>query len=191
MAKSGKGGVQKAMEAQRRGEALLRVLLSCDFVTPDVEKSALSLIAEGANVNVRGKNNVTPLLAACAKRSPRIVSALLDAGADMNARNIGGNAPILMVSAFGPVEILKMLLDRGARLDLKDEQGYTAYDWAYEKQGGAFTSLIEAEEKKRAAADKANAAQKKQSLEKAEEESRRARIEKIASKRKTGPSWRK
>jgi ankyrin repeat protein len=182
---------QQAAEAQKKGQALLKLLLTCDTVTPDIEEGVLNLIADNADVNVRGKNNVTPLLAACAKRSPRLVTALLDAGANINAQNDGGNAPIIMVSAFGPIEILKILLDRGAALNQKDGDGYTAYDWAYEKQGEAFVALIEAEEKKREAAREVKSAAGRVAREKSEEEARQNRIEKIAKTGKTKPSWRR
>ncbi|MFY0565600.1 ankyrin repeat domain-containing protein [Archangium lansingense] len=108
------------------------------------------LVAEGADVNARNKNGMTPLhLAVQAPYTTGeplpdvdVVRALIEAGADVNARDNHLQTPVLRVVPYDDnkaneeraLEIVRVLRDAGGQVpsDVKDGRG------------GAFTSAGEA-----------------------------------------------
>ena len=81
-------------------------------------------LAQGADVNVRGERDTTPLLYAAAYGSPESLKLLQSAGADVNARNAFG-ATALMWSVTEPAKV-RFLLDHGADVNAKSSTGRTA-----------------------------------------------------------------
>jgi serine/threonine-protein phosphatase 6 regulatory ankyrin repeat subunit B len=89
------------------------------------------LIQAGARVNAEDRFGITPLAAA---GSREVFDLLLRAGADVNYRTCEGEtALITAVRRTEGVERLRRLLDAGAGLDIKDEHGATALDYALTK----------------------------------------------------------
>ena len=76
------------------------------------------LISEGAEVNARDTDDLTPLMYAARYSTPEIVQLLLEKGAEVNARTTGGMTP-LMYAAINingkSAEIKQLLIDAGAK----------------------------------------------------------------------------
>ena len=92
-------------------------------------KEALSL---GANVNVRGAYNMTPLYFVVdgGGGNQEIVKALINAGADVNVKNNYG-VPVLMVAILrNDIETIKTLIKAGANVNIRDRTGWTPLMWA-------------------------------------------------------------
>lgn len=113
-----------------------------------------SLLAQGATVNAKTKDRVTPLMIACYGGYVDVVKLLLDKGADVNAKAWWGYTALIAAStgalidlmqpsccftfkaqlewerqlrsSAGRAELVKMLLDRGADVNAKDSEGATA-----------------------------------------------------------------
>jgi ankyrin repeat protein len=60
-----------------------------------------------------------------------VTRLLLDRGADPNAKGSSGWTPLMAATVSEPsAPIVKVLLEKGARIDLRDDAGRTALDWA-------------------------------------------------------------
>lgn len=82
-----------------------------------------ALIAAGAEIDARDKDQRTPLLLATRADAIDSARALIEAGADVNARDNIRDTPFLYAGAEGRLEILKALLATG-KADLKDTNRY-------------------------------------------------------------------
>jgi ankyrin repeat protein len=71
------------------------------------------------NVNVKGNNNVTPLILASQQGKLDVVAFLLDRGARVNDVMTDGKTALLMASKNGHTEIVKRLMEKGADQSLK------------------------------------------------------------------------
>jgi Ankyrin repeats (3 copies) len=82
------------------------------------------LLADGANVNARGKYGHTPLVNASYSGHADAVRLLLDAGATPSLRTDDGGTPLYWAASEGHADVVKLLLDRGAEVD-----AIRASDW--------------------------------------------------------------
>jgi ankyrin repeat protein len=71
------------------------------------------------NVNVKGKNNVTPLILASQQGKVDVVEFLLNRGASVNDVMTDGKTALIMACKNGHTEIVELLLKRGADQSLK------------------------------------------------------------------------
>ena len=71
------------------------------------------------NVNVKGNNNVTPLILASQQGKLYVVEDLLDRGARVNDVMTDGKTALLMACKNGHTEIVKRLMEKGANQFLK------------------------------------------------------------------------
>jgi ankyrin repeat protein len=78
-----------------------------------LSKAATELLGRGANVNVKSKNESTPLLGACCE--PRVVRYLVAKGADVNARSSSGYMPLQTCTK--DFETFQFLINHGAQLE--------------------------------------------------------------------------
>lgn len=105
---------------------------------------AKMLVDKGANVNVRGKDNQTPLLKASSKGAAEVTRILLSKGADVNAKGRKGQTALIMSIDNGYSEVAKVLLVHGADVNATDDQGRTALMCAASnKQPGILRMLLE------------------------------------------------
>lgn len=91
------------------------------------------VLEAGADVNLRNKLGLTPLLVACGKTTMgyRVISeALIAKGANVNVRDVIGNTPLLLAISGGMFEIAKMLIERGANVSLASSKGMTPLELA-------------------------------------------------------------
>jgi ankyrin repeat protein len=73
------------------------------------------------NVNVKGGNNVTPLILASQQGKLDVVAFLLDRGARVNDVMTDGKTALLMASKNGHTEIVRILMAKGADQSLKSK----------------------------------------------------------------------
>ena len=77
------------------------------------------LLKGGVNVDERGRNEETPLIAAALAGEVAIAELLIAHGADVMARNKGGLTPLHAAAYSGSAEVARLLLDHGAALEDK------------------------------------------------------------------------
>jgi len=85
------------------------------------------LISKDAEVNKKGW---TPLHYAAANAHDDIVKLLLDHSAYVDAGSPNGTTPLMMAARGGHVSTVKLLLDNGADLNVKNQIGMNALDFA-------------------------------------------------------------
>ena len=99
-------------------------------IVGDVEK-VKDLLTKGAEVDVRDRNGMTPLLLAARKGNSETVRLLLAHGANVNAQDYYlAWTPLILASALGHKKVVKLLLEHGADIDIKDQNGMTALKYA-------------------------------------------------------------
>lgn len=103
------------------------------------------LIKAGANVNIRDRNQNTPLHDAAISYTVQTMRLLLRAGAFVNAKNKDGNTPLHLVSKYEVTtqvheKIIDVLLKNGANPLMKNKKGRTPIDFA---RGGLKQKLKE------------------------------------------------
>jgi hypothetical protein len=93
----------------------------------DVEDILRMLLAHGADPNVRGINDYTPLHMAVSERNAFAVQLLLDAGADaeLRTRIDAFETPLEMANAAGLVEIAALLARKGQPVRQRLRSGLT------------------------------------------------------------------
>ncbi|HEY0713905.1 MAG TPA: ankyrin repeat domain-containing protein [Polyangia bacterium] len=99
---------------------LLEAAFLCDFVR------VRTLLADGADPEVRDEDERTPLFSAILGNSVGVLALLLEAGADPNAQDRDGWSPLHFAAQEHTVELARILVGRGANPNLRDNDGATA-----------------------------------------------------------------
>jgi ankyrin repeat protein len=92
-----------------------------------------ALVKDGANINVKNNNGISPLLNLVFSENPKLIKLLIDRGADINILGNDGDSPLLMATRMNKYNIVKLLLQHGARKEIKNKNGKTALDFAKNK----------------------------------------------------------
>lgn len=123
---------EKGMDVDVQDEnGMSPLIYAAFFGHEDVVKELLDL---GANVNAKGHNGVTVLLAALQKaENDRIARLLIDSGADVNACDGQGLTPLMTAIYADSNEMTLYLLEKGADVGVKNAKGWTALDLAKQK----------------------------------------------------------
>jgi hypothetical protein len=100
---------KKLLEAVRRGNAY----------------KVIEFLREGANVNTRDEDGLTPLHYAASRGYVEVARLLLENGADVNAKNEHGITPLHFAASEGHADVARLLLERGADANARDEDGLT------------------------------------------------------------------
>jgi ankyrin repeat protein len=101
------------------------------------------LLAGGAEVDSRDRDQATPLIAASLSDQPAVAELLLSKGADVMARNAGGFTPLHAAAYSGSVRIAELLLGKGAVLeDAANKAGVTPLMVAVEENRVAMLELL-------------------------------------------------
>jgi uncharacterized protein len=98
-------------------QALLDAAFVCDLI------QARTLLAAGADPNVRDEDGRTPLFSAVLGASIGLVGLLLESGADVNARDSQGFTPLHYCAQEDLLEMTRLLISRGADVNAQDEDG--------------------------------------------------------------------
>lgn len=89
------------------------------------------LISKGADVLVVSQSGYTALHAACESGNPQIVELAISPNSNLNAKDKTGVTPLrLAAQAHDSVEIAAILIKHGADVNIPDEDGRTALNWA-------------------------------------------------------------
>jgi uncharacterized protein len=119
------------------GESLFDAVKAGD--TASVER----LLASGAKVDSRDRDQATPLIAASLSDQPAVAELLLSKGADVMARNAGGFTPLHAAAYSGSVRTAELLLGKGAVLeDAANKAGVTPLMVAVEQNRVAMLELL-------------------------------------------------
>lgn len=96
-------------------------------------------IAEGANVNGRGANGLTPLLqtlsgatAPIAASRRQCLAFLLERGAEVDAKDSDGRTTLIYATRAGDLETVRLLATAGAFIIMRDRFHKTAQLYAAE-----------------------------------------------------------
>ena len=84
--------------------------------------NVIELINNDANLDVKTKNNETPLIRASYKGYIKIANELIKAGAKLDEIDTEGNTALIYASDRGYTEIVKELIKAGANLDLQSKR---------------------------------------------------------------------
>jgi ankyrin repeat protein len=109
------------------------------------------LIERGADINVPGRNGISPLSAAAYMGSAPIVQLFIDKGADPKATDNTQKSAIVYAAGRGFFPVVRLLLDHGVDVNTKYGNDLTALMWAsgYSAEAGVkdvdqtMTLLIE------------------------------------------------
>ncbi len=99
------------------------------------------LIANGANMNIKNNQGISPLHLVCYKENAEL---LIEAGADINQLDNQGNSPLHIQASNGAgrEEIIKYLIAKGADKLLENELGQTAFDIAKKRFESKILELL-------------------------------------------------
>lgn len=90
---------------------------------------ALASDAKATSTTITSTYIGTPLCMAISKGDVEIVKKFIEYGADVHQMS-NGMTPLMYAARYNNVEILKLLVANGAKLNVKDEKGNTALDYA-------------------------------------------------------------
>ena len=83
------------------------------------------LIKQGAAVNAKAKNGLTPIHLCAQENKVEVAELLVDNGADCDAETKAGYTPLHVASHFGQMAMVRFLLEHGVRVDVQNELGYS------------------------------------------------------------------
>ncbi|XP_067684304.1 ankyrin repeat, SAM and basic leucine zipper domain-containing protein 1-like [Haliotis asinina] len=110
------------------------VLMSACSSNREVNGSILEcvqiLVEAGADVNVRDRYHVSPLMCAAREGHVTIMEYLIGQGAEMNRQDSRGLTALSWAASKGHMKAVKLLLDKGADRNLKHSDGQKAVDIA-------------------------------------------------------------
>src|SRR5208337_3948430 len=87
------------------------------------------LLDKGADPNLTGRSELTPLIAAAFKGNDRIVEMLLAHGADPNVRDTTGKTAMIYAAARGFDDVVRRLLDAGVDVNARAGNDLTPLMW--------------------------------------------------------------
>jgi ankyrin repeat protein len=98
------------------------------------------LLGAGANLEEEnGRMGETALMVAvsCGEGHVEVARLLIEQGANTNAKDVTGRTALMVAARSGDPSLVAMLLSSGAEIELRDNDGVAALDWA--RRGGAFS----------------------------------------------------
>ncbi|MHC4604941.1 MAG: ankyrin repeat domain-containing protein [Planctomycetota bacterium] len=101
-----------------------------------------SLIAKGAQINLKDQHGETPLHHAAEHGSTRIAEFLIANGADVNAKNSKGETALHCATFWGYRQIIELLIAHGADINAKTNEGQTAMDIATQQDYPGLSTLL-------------------------------------------------
>jgi ankyrin repeat protein len=105
------------------------------------QSAAETLLANGAQINVKARDFQTPLHLAAAKGHVDLTQLLIVNGADINAMSNGGT-PLYEAAEAGYTETVQLLIVSGADVNLGDRSGMTPLQRAAAKGNTSAANLL-------------------------------------------------
>jgi ankyrin repeat protein len=94
-----------------------------------------ALLDAGASVSITDAEGNSALALSAGSDAPAaIVKMLIDAKSDVDSANRDGVTPLMQAAKLGDVQKCVLLLDAGAKAGLKDNNNWTAKEWANQRQ---------------------------------------------------------
>lgn len=100
------------------------------------------LLANGIDVDIRGKAGATPLILAAASGQVDAIKILIGAEADINAQDNGGMTPLIAAAKHKQKDALKPLITAGADLNLETIRGDSALKLAVSAEQEELVRLL-------------------------------------------------
>jgi uncharacterized protein len=94
------------------------------------EVGDLLLAQPSLDLNARGLNGVSVLIAYVARSRADKVAKLLERGVAVNLQDADGDTPLHIAAQVGNLEVLQLLLAKGANVNAKNNVGGTPLMWA-------------------------------------------------------------
>lgn len=127
-------GADPLAHSQPAQNAMTKLLQGARKADLELVKAA---VAEGADVNGRGTNGLTPLLqTVSAETAPleperrQCVAFLLELGAKVDAKDNDGRTALILATRAGDLETVRMLVEAGAAIKRRDRFHKTAVLYA-------------------------------------------------------------
>lgn len=117
----------------------MNIFEACENGYLDVVKN---LLEKNNNVNIRNKDNNTPLIHACFGGHYEITKLLLDNGALVNVHNNQLITPLIFACFSGTYDLVKLLLEHGANINTQDNIGRTPLMTAVVKNYPKIVELL-------------------------------------------------
>ena len=121
----------------------------CDaaFMEEATPEDIRKLLAEGADVNARNKDDSSPLHWAVFNENPEIIATLIEAGANVNARIKDGYSPLHFAAVLNKnPAVIKALAQAGADVNARTKDGWSPLHFAAEnnKNSQVIRALVQA-----------------------------------------------
>jgi len=108
------------VDVERGGEQLLRACIRGDY-------DMVKLLGDnGADMNIRDKDGMTPLMIAIKKRETDISTYLISKGANLDVMDNGGNTALIHAIKKGDIHLACMMIEKGANTRYRDVNGNNA-----------------------------------------------------------------
>lgn len=85
----------------------------------------IQLLENGADINKKDKNGLTPLLVACKWNYLKSIKILLEHGANVNLMNVNRETPLFYACVKNHPDVVKILMDYGADYTISNPSGFT------------------------------------------------------------------
>lgn len=106
------------------------------------QPSVADALEQGADINAKGNDAITPLMNAVTRSHPEIAAFMLSKGADANARDNNGTTALMRAANNGSTQLIGMLLESGADVDDQSGTGSTALHFAVQFSHYAAANVL-------------------------------------------------
>ena len=103
-----------------------------------------NLLAQGADINVRGTYGETALHTSATRNEMEIAQILIECGADLNATDKKGCTPLHYALLKGSNDVAKLLIEKGADVNAKQEDEFTPLSMAEFKKNKELVDILKA-----------------------------------------------
>ena len=100
------------------------------------------LVENGALLNLKYKNDWSPLYWASHNGHEKVVELLLNSNVHVNIESTSGRTALHWATVNNNLDEVELLVEAGAQLN-KDKDGYTALDWAKIKGYKEIEEILE------------------------------------------------
>lgn len=106
------------------GDDRARLLAAADSGKLDVVEAMLE---KGLPVDIRDRDEWTPMMLAALQGHDKVVAFLLEKGADIEAQDVNGTTALMAAASSGWLSVVKRLMKAGADMEVEDNAGETAF----------------------------------------------------------------